>query len=74
MRIFEQVPEDQVDGLKQDFVARITKILLSSDNTDLPVDEDLIYSMPANSNSPIFLAANLFMDVLLECGVQDDQA
>ena len=53
--------------MKEDYVNRISKILLCHDFEALAMEG----SMPLNSDEPLFLAADVFKDTLLQVGVDE---
>ena len=55
--------------MKQDYAIRITKLLLCNNEGALNFDQSVLESMPVNSSEPLFLAAEVFRDTLLEVGI-----
>ena len=60
-----------VDMMKQDYAIRITKLLLTNNERELNFDQSVLENIPVNSNEPLFLAAEVFRDTLLEVGIDE---
>ena len=73
MGAFKGVDVAQIDDMQQEYVHRITKILLCSQMDELVMDPARM-NIPINSSEPIFLAAEVFKDTLMSVGVNEDQA
>ena len=75
--IFNDFDEEASELMHQDFVMRISKILLSKDLDALSLDQQRIEkmaSMPVNSSDPIYIAAEVFKETLIEERVDEAMA
>ena len=63
--------------MHQDFVIRISKILLTTDFDTLKLNEqrkEQMAQMPINSSDLIYIGAEVFKDTLLDFIVDEDKA
>ena len=60
------------EQMRQDFVNRISKILLTPHIDSLQLDNQNLSKMPVNSDEPLFVAAEVFKDTLLGVGVSGE--
>lgn len=59
---------------KQDYIYRITNILHCPPGEELQLDEEKAENMPLNSDQPVFLAAGILYDTMLEMGCPEEDA
>ena len=62
------------EEMKQDYVYRITNILHCPAGQDVQYDEEKAENMPVNSTQPIFLAAEIFYETMLEMCFEEEDA
>lgn len=75
--IFNEYTQEAQERMHQDFVMRISKILLTNDFDTLKLNEqkkEQMAQMPINSSDPIYIGAQVFKDTLLEVNVEEDTA
>ena len=75
--IFNEYDEQAREQMHQDFVMRISKILLTKDLDSLSLDQeriDKMSMMPVNSADPIYIGAEVFKETLFEVRVDEEIA
>ena len=65
------IPSMNQEEVKKDYVYRITEILHCKPGDELFLDSDKVEKMPVNSDTPIFRAAEIFKETMLEVGVPE---
>lgn len=65
--MFDKLDEQEAKDRQSHYAVRISKILLGSNQEDLDIDFALL-DMPINSSDPLFVAAEIFRDTMLEVG------
>ena len=72
--LLDELDEAESKQIHQDYATRISKVLLGTKQDDLDIDYSLL-QMPINSDEPLFVAAEVFRDTMLEVGsVTEDVA
>ena len=64
----------QTQQEKTELIQRVSKIIVSKNDSQLDIDMDVFQKPPVNSKQPLFIAGDCLHDTLILCGVDKDQA